>query len=342
MKKLRHKILIVLNPTAGSKARRRSRRRLLRYARRLMREGDCHIELAATRYPAHATEIARNALGRGYDHIVATGGDGTVNETAAGLVNSGATLAIVPMGSGNGLARHLDIPLQPLPALHLAATGASIAMDCGTVNGRPFFTTAGLGFDAEVGWMFSSLGKRGIQSYIKATVQLYLHYKPKVYEIVVDGKTLRRRALMVTVANASQFGNNARIAPTARVDDGLLELVIVHPFPKWAIGYLATLLFQGRVHKSLYVETISFTESCIRLPHSARGHVDGEPVELPASVDIRVMPSALRVVAGPNASEITGRPQPLFLSPRQLLSPLPHVPVLSREVNRFLKKTVRH
>ena len=208
-------------------------------------------------------------------------------------------------------------------------------MDCGLLNGKNFFTTAGIGFDAEVGWMFAKLGTRGLNSYIKATTQLFFNYKPREYEIEIDGKTLERKALLITFANASQFGNNARIAPHALVNDGMLQVVIVKPFPKIAIAYLASLLFHGLVDLSSYVETIPFKSLKVKSKSPLRGHVDGEPEQLPANFEVSVLANVLYVVPGEHATEVSGEPAPVILTPYQYLYKLPRPNSIARKFRRI-------
>ena len=329
------KVVLIVNPISGRAGRRHEKISIIRYARELAREYDYSLELYLTRYPQHATELAQQSAKRGIDLVIAVGGDGTVNEVAHGLLNSQTALGIVPMGSGNGLARHLALSLVTRTALRTVLQNDSITMDCGLLNGTHFFTTAGIGFDAEVGWMFAKLGTRGIGSYIKATAQLFFKYHPRDYEIEIDGEKLERKALLITFANASQFGNNARIAPHALVNDGELQMVIVKPFPKIAISYLASLLFHGLVDTSSYIETISFRHLSIRCATPLHGHVDGEPKQLPEHFEVEVRPNVLRVVAGEHATEVSGEPAPIILAPYQYLSKLPRPETFKKRLRRM-------
>ena len=329
------RVALIVNPISGRGGRQHAKIEIIRYARQLARVHGFSLELYLTRYPKHATELAHNAAEQGFDLVIAVGGDGTVNEVAHGLLGTSTVLGIVPMGSGNGLARHLDLPLVTRAALRTTIERPSIAIDCGLLNGKNFFTTAGIGFDAEVGWMFAKLGTRGINSYIKATAQLFFNYRPREYEIAIDGKTLERKALLITFANASQFGNNARIAPHALVNDGTLQMVIVKPFPKIAIGYLASLLFHGLVDTSSYVETIPFQHLSVRSRTPLRGHVDGEPEQLPNAFEVSVVPNALQVVPGEHATEVCGDPAPVILVPYQYLYKLPRPSSITRQLRRI-------
>ncbi len=298
-------IYLILNPKSGKGGRRSAKRNALVQARRLRDRLGVGLELLPTAYAGHATELSKALSQDDGARVVAIGGDGTVNETASGLIGGRSPLGIVPMGSGNGLARHLGVPLGPTAAVNLAFSGRVIDMDCGVIGGRHFFTTAGVGLDAEVGWAFANLSGRGLANYIRATTELFFRYRPKRYRIEVDGQVLEREALMVTFANASQFGNNAIIAPHARVNDGWLDMVIVKPFPKVAIGVLASMLMSGRVDRVSYVESIRFRHTRVELEgEQGKGHVDGEPFALEKSFEVSVVPSALRAIAGVRAKEI--------------------------------------
>lgn len=333
------RIALIVNPISGSGGRHRAKIDIIRYAKRLARDLGDDLYLHLTRYREHAIALAQQEALQGTALVVAVGGDGTVNEVARGLMGAQTALGIVPMGSGNGLARHLALPMLTRAALKETFMHPPILMDCGLLNGIPFFTTAGIGFDAEVGWMFANLGTRGLNSYIKATTQLFFNYTPREYHLCVDGRNIDTTALLITFANASQFGNNARIAPHALVNDGKLHLVIVKPFPKIAIGYLASLLFHGLIDTSSYIETIPFEHLSVHSSEPLRGHVDGEPEQLPAEFEVTIHPAALQVVPGLYATEVCGDPAPAILIPYQYLNHLPRPATLARKLRKSLHKT---
>lgn len=294
-----------MNPIAGKRGRRRAKSLAIRRARTLAKSKNYTINLLKTQYAGHASILAKQEAAHSNARILALGGDGTINETAQGLIGSQCPLAIIPMGSGNGLARHLHIPLNPTLAIDTALSNPPIEMDYGSIDGHPFFTTAGIGLDAEVGWAFSELAGRGMANYIRATTELYFKYKPKEYQLTVDGIPLQRRALMITFANANQFGNNARIAPEARINDGWLELVIVRPFPKVAIGPLAAKLLRGTINRSPWIESFKFKHASIVATDEIRGHVDGEPIMLGKQFEVSIVPNALRIIPGSKARELS-------------------------------------
>jgi diacylglycerol kinase family enzyme len=182
------------------------------------------ITILHTEYRGHGCELARNYLEKGYDYIVAVGGDGTVNEVAREIIHSTASLGIVPIGSGNGLARHMNIPMNPRKAIAQINHSESILIDYGIVNKQPFFCTCGTGFDAYVSTEFAKGKSRGIMSYIEKMITGYFNYKSQNYHLVGKGIDLKTKAFVMTFANASQWGNNAYIAPQASVQDGMLDI----------------------------------------------------------------------------------------------------------------------
>ena len=196
-----------------------------------------------TREKGHATEISRAASERGVPVVAAVGGDGTVNETAAGLVGTDTALAIVPAGSGNGLARHLKIPMNLKNAINIINRENIRKIDTATINDQLFVNVAGVGFDASVAKKFAVAGKRGFSTYLRITTDSYRNYEPKQYTLIIDGKVYKRRALLISFANSSQFGNNTVIDPSASVDDGFIDVCIVGKMPYWKAFFLAPLLF---------------------------------------------------------------------------------------------------
>lgn len=297
-------IAVIFNPISGAKGRKEAKRTLFNLLRNGVNRKLYDVTFYRTRHSKQATELTQKAIENGSNLIICCGGDGTVNETALALLGKNTPLAIIPAGSGNGLARHLGIPLSPKNALNAALEGPTLRMDCGSIAGKLFCTTAGIGLDAEVGWLFANLENRGMAAYLHATAQLYFKYKPRWYTIKINGQSLREQALLITFANASQFGNNAVIAPKANVTDGYLDLVIVRPFPKVEIAVLAAMLFNGNIDKSQYVKTIQFKQLHIVADEPTRGHADGEPIELPQAFDVHVHPACLSVRTPilPNAS----------------------------------------
>jgi YegS/Rv2252/BmrU family lipid kinase len=255
-------------------------------------------ELAVTTGPGHATELARSAVAAGCARIVSVGGDGTMNEVAQALVHSPAALALVPCGSGNGLARHLGIPLSPLPALALAAdVGARIAViDTGAANQRPFFNAMGLGFDAEIAHRFSQLTGRGLAGYVGTGFRAFFGRRNERCQLTTGDQHLTMDVLLLAVANSDQYGSGAIIAPGARVDDGLLDLVAVAPLGVARAAVLAVRLFRGTVDHDAGVRHLRGARFVIERPAPGLIHTDGECHAEAARVEVAVQPASLRVV----------------------------------------------
>jgi len=249
-----------------------------------------------TKFAGEAREIARTYIARGFTKIIAVGGDGTVNEVASEVAGTNCQLGIIPVGSGNGLARHLGIPLSPAKALSLVHQNNVLQIDTASVNQRPFFCTSGTGFDAHIGQLFSQSVSRGFSSYFKTTLREFHNYQSHNYRITVDGKILKRRAFLATVANASQYGNNAHIAPQAHVNDGWLDLVIVKPFPLFAAPWLALDLFRKRIHHNRYIEALTGKEISIERLEKEVIHIDGEPLMEEANLRFTLKPGNLNVI----------------------------------------------
>ena len=241
-------------------------------------------------------EIFNKVLHGGFDIGVAVGGDGTVSQLASALSGSNVALGIVPFGSGNGLARHLGIPLDYSGAMNLIATGVVCSIDKGNVNGHDFFCTSGTGFDARIGKLFAESTKRGFWTYTQLTLREYAKYSHESYELHLDDRVITRDAFLITTANAGQYGNDAWIAPQASVTDGQLRVVILKPFHWWNLPGIATKMFRKKVHTSRFIET--HTAKNIRIVRKEKGaaHHDGEPADLDAVLEISVTPGCLKVI----------------------------------------------
>ncbi len=288
---MKERILFIVNPISG----RRRKNFTKEYIEQHIDPTRFETDIIFTRFPGDAHQQVKEKLAAGVKYFVAVGGDGTVNEVASAIVDTDAVLGIIPVGSGNGLARHLKIPLNPKKALQLIIKGNTMRMDYGKINDRLFFCTTGVGFDAHIGHVFANTKSRGFANYVKATVSEFIKYKPKRYEISLNKKTIFREAFLITVANASQYGNNAHIAPNALVNDGQMEVSIMRQFPIHSAPFLGARLFLKNIHKSNYLETYSCEELTIRRKHSDVIHFDGEPGEMGEELKIKIFPKGLNV-----------------------------------------------
>ncbi len=286
-------VVFIVNPIAGT----RQKDFILENIRHHLPK-ELATEIIFTEYPGHAFDIAREKVRQGITTIVAVGGDGTINEVASALVKTPCRLGIIPAGSGNGLARHLGIPLQVPEALQLIMNHRIQKIDAGKVNGKYFFCTCGTGFDASVGKKFSRDSRRGMLSYVRATIHQYITYSPKSYILKTGHKKIKLKAFLVTFANSGQYGNNAYIAPNAVIDDGMLDLCILRPFPRSSTISLGLRLFFKNIDQSPYLEVMRVKNASLKRKGRKKItiHLDGEPMELPGKLKIKVVAQALHVM----------------------------------------------
>jgi len=254
-------------------------------------------EVKTTGAAGDAHRFARNAAEAGADLVVAWGGDGTINEAACGLVYRNVPLGIVPAGSGNGLASDLCVPFSPREALTVAATGRNFAIDAGQVHESLFFNIAGIGIDAVIAARFAERGlrKRGPLAYLQIGLAELARRRTERYEVCIENETTEHHAILMALANGRQYGNRVCIAPDARLDDGLLELVIVEQQPAIKIAMRLPSLFSGRLRPGGGVSMRSIRELRVRADAPIPFHVDGEPRVGPAELAVSVLPSALLV-----------------------------------------------
>jgi diacylglycerol kinase (ATP) len=288
--------LVVINPVSGP-ARRRSVDAGRALAVSVLERAGWTVEVAVTTAAGDAHRLAHAACGGGSDMVVAWGGDGTINEVASALAFTPVALGIVPGGSGNGLARELGIPRDPARALGVAAGGGRRVIDAGEVDGRLFFNAAGIGLDAAIAALMAMPGtQRGFSGYLRLALREGLQYQARHYVVTQDGRAVRHHALFMAFANSRQYGNDARIAPRARLDDGLLDLVVVENQPLWRLLGQTRALFQGSLQPGPRLRMTTFTEVMVAGAEPLAYHVDGEPGVGGGQVVVRAHPRALVVV----------------------------------------------
>jgi diacylglycerol kinase (ATP) len=253
-------------------------------------------EIAYTQYAKHGTILAREAVARGVQIIAAVGGDGSVNDVIAGIRGTEATLAIIPKGSGNGLARSLGIPLEAEKAIRLINRGRKHSIDLGKAGEQLFVSNVGVGFDALVAKKFAKSKRRGMMMYSWIVTKYLWKYKEWTWEIEVDGKKMKERAFILTVANAQQFGYNFKIAPLADLQDGLFDIVILKKYPKVLGALIALRAFRGSLLKSRYVAYTRGREVTIRHAHLNMMQVDGDVHPCSTELKITMLPAALNVL----------------------------------------------
>lgn len=248
---MKRSILFIVNPISGT----RDKGAVQKDIETLTDASQFDYRIAFTEYAGHASVLAREAVENGFDIVVAVGGDGTVNEVARSLVHTPTALGIIPCGSGNGLARHLQIPLDARKAMQIINRATISSLDYGTINAMPFFCTCGVGFDAFVSLKFATGKKRGLLSYIENTLREGLSYKPETYTIEDEEGTVKYDAFLIACANASQYGNNAYIAPNASMEDGLMDVTVMEPFSAIEAPQLAIQLFNRTIDHNSHIKT---------------------------------------------------------------------------------------
>ena len=278
----------IINPNAGTN--RKSRYLALI---NLIKSNPANI-VWETSLPLEAPTLVQKAIKMGATRIIAVGGDGTINEVASELVGTNIPLGIIPIGSGNGLARHLGIPLHPAMALSFATSGASSKIDVGKFNGKYFFCTAGIGFDASVAHRFAKGSKRGFINYIKATLLTLFNYKP--IEVSINNEPFEK-VFSLTIANANQFGNNAFISPSSNIQDGQLELIKIKKLNLFQAAVIGVRLFLGNIDKSTMVQVLACKEVTIQYKSKAPFHLDGEYLfTTDSTIHIQLLPLSTQVV----------------------------------------------
>lgn len=256
-----------------------------------------NYEIIFTKKQGHATTLSQDAVRNRIDIVAAVGGDGTINEVARSLIHSDTVLGLVPGGSGNGLARHLNIPLSAEGALKLINTDKTTKIDTGIINGRPFVSIAGVGFDALVAKEYAKLSHRGFLSYFRIVAGRYQGYKPKRYKLILDNDVvIEKDALFITMANSNQFGYNTKIAPNAKLNDGLIDVCVVEKPNIFEMPLIINLLFLKMIHHSKYVHIHKATQVEVYRDKNRYINLDGEPVKLSKNLHIVVNPLSLNII----------------------------------------------
>src|SRR5262245_30456477 len=289
--------IVVINPLSGRGRYDDQVHTDAATARSVLAAHGLEVTVRPTAASGDAHRFAREALADGIDLVIAWGGDGTINEAASALMHTQAVLAIVPAGSGNGLARDLGIPFDTRAALAIAATGRTLTIDAGRLDGVPFFNIAGIGIDAVIANRFAERGmrRRGPLGYLSLSLTELLRYRSKTYRLTLDGDVFDRPVMLLALANGRQYGNRVLIAPGARLDDGLLEVVVVEPMSLPVIASKLPSLFGGTLRESPGITMRAAREIQVETAGEIPFHVDGEPRMGNDRVRVRAIPAALRV-----------------------------------------------
>ena len=287
----KRKILAVINPISGTS----NKEFMPETIARCIDPDKFDVVVRFTQHASHATLLTEEAIKEGFYGVIAVGGDGTINEVAAALRDSSTALGIIPCGSGNGLARHLGIPMNVEKALEIINLDNIEALDYCTANDRPFFCTCGVGFDAHVSQKFAEAKKRGPLSYIQKTLVEYLKYRCKTYSIEMNDRVVTEKAFVIACGNASQYGNNAFITPRASMHDGLIDVTVIHPFTPLDTAVLGVLLFTRHIDQDTNINTFRTSELSIHRPKPDVMHIDGEPIMMDADIHIKCHKAGIKI-----------------------------------------------
>ncbi|MGE5383633.1 MAG: diacylglycerol/lipid kinase family protein [Omnitrophica WOR_2 bacterium] len=287
-------VVFIINPVSGVKQYRKAG--IEQVIDELLDLDKFNYKCLYTDSAEHAVEISRNAASSGADIIASVGGDGTANRVIKGMIGSSAVLALIPAGSGNGLARFLNIPLDFHKSIDLINQHDIKVIDTVNINDDVFASIAGVGFDALVARKFAKAGRRGFFSYFHIALQAYPGYRPRKYKMIIDGNEIKRKALFVSFANGNQFGYNTIIAPDAEIDDGLIDVCVVQKAPVIETPYIMGLLWRNKLVNSGYLEIIKAKEVTLFRNRNKSINLDGEPVKLGKDLVIKVNPASLKII----------------------------------------------
>lgn len=293
------KISFIVNPKSGTQ----SKEHILHLLDEKLDRTKFLSEIVYTEYAGHAIEIAAQKAKENEFAVVAIGGDGTINEIARSLVHTKTALGIIPCGSGNGLARHLQIPMDSKRAIEIINGGVLDVIDYGKINDVPFFCTCGVGFDAFVSLKFAKAGRRGPLTYLEKTLLESLKYQPETYELETEDGTLKYKAFLIACGNASQYGNNAYIAPQATLTDGLLDVTILEPFTVLDVPSLSFQLFNKTIDQNSRIKTFRCRKLRIHRTKPGVVHFDGDPMMMGEDIEVKVFKEGLQVIVPPYAEK---------------------------------------
>lgn len=308
------RLLLIVNPISGTKPKDK----ILPEIEAVISGGGYEVDTVMTSCRGDGYRLARQAISSGCDAVVAVGGDGTVNEVASAMCDTDVAMGIIPCGSGNGLARHIGLPSDPIESAKVIQPGNARDCDYCSANDNKFFCTFGTGFDGAVTKRYSEQGNRGLSTYLKSAVSVFSNYTPRRYRITIGDNSVEQTAFLVACCNASQYGNNAYIAPEASIRDGLIDVVIFKE-----ASHIETLLagvdmLTGMLSYNRMVDIIRAPSLRIECEEACAAHVDGEPVEIERDITVRCHHKGLKLFIDPSWRKVTPVITPLSYIGRDL------------------------
>lgn len=349
----KHNILFIINPISGTS----SKESIPRLINSTLDKSKFGYDIVETTYAGQAAEIAKSVKDDA-DIIVAVGGDGTINEVARSIVGSSTALGIIPCGSGNGLARHLMLPMDIRRSIMTINQCKIRQLDYGIINDNPFFCTCGMGFDAFISHKFAEAGRRGLVTYVEKVFKEGIKYRPETYIVedhssgdtaVAGGKDnngkcgrFTMKAFLISCANASQYGNNAYIAPQASMSDGLLDVIIMEPFDLIDAPQVIMDMMNKTLDKSPRIKTLRVNDITVHREKPGYIHYDGDPVMTTADVRIRLVSKGIRIIVNPAADKSKRRPNAIQSAFSDIFNDINEMRDDIMKQSRYLQELSRH
>ena len=291
MKRKKKTIYVIINPVSGTKSKKGLPEKTM-----TIDPHDFDVHMFMTGYEGHASQIAKDAVDKNVDYVIAVGGDGTINEVARMLVGTDIIFGIIPSGSGNGLARDLHIPMNHQKAIEIIKENNVKKIDYGIANDNIFFCTCGVGFDAQVSEKVLNQSSRGKLMYAKSMIDVFYNFKPEKYKVTSDDQVFEDEAFLVTCANASQYGNDSFIAPHADIQDGKMNIAILKPLSVLNATQTAIQLMSKNIgNNSKLVEMIT-SEVLIEREREGVMHLDGNAIQTGKDISVRIINKGLNVL----------------------------------------------
>ena len=291
---MKKKIIFIINPISGH----HNKNNFPNLVEKHIDKNQYEYSIVFTEYAGHATELTKKAIEDDFDYIAAVGGDGTINEVAKCLIGKRQILVIVPLGSGNGLARHLELPFKPERLIsEVINKGKVYKIDTAVMNDIPFISIAGIGFDALIADYFAKDENRGFMTYAKLVTEKYPNYRQKEYTLILDDeKTIECKPFFVTFANSSQFGYNAEISPKASVQDGLIDVCIFKKPTFLEVPIVATYFLAKQIDKSNFIDIYKAKKIKVTRKVAEVANIDGEAIEMSKDITVEIIPLSLNIL----------------------------------------------
>ena len=291
---MKKKIIFIINPISGH----HNKNNFPNLVEKHIDKNQYEYSIVFTEYAGHATELTMKAIEDDFDYIAAVGGDGTINEVAKCLIGKRQILVIVPLGSGNGLARHLELPFKPERLIkEVINKGKVYKIDTAVMNDIPFISIAGIGFDALIADYFAKDENRGFMTYAKLVTENYPNYRQKEYTLILDDETtIECKPFFVTFANSSQFGYNAEISPKASVQDGLIDVCIFKKPTFLEVPIVATYFLAKQIDKSNFIDIYKAKKIKVTRKVAEVANIDGEAIEMSKDITVEIIPLSLNIL----------------------------------------------